>query len=294
MLPTEEEVKEAVFASSGESDCGPDGFTGLFFQSCWEIVKLDVVDMVKAFFVGQELPRFITHTNLILIPKKEQVQSFSDLRPISLRLISENQSAFVKGRSIMENVLLTQEIVKDIKKITKIANVVVKLDMTKEYDRVSWLFLSKVLINLVLVRCSLTWCSDYCQTIAADQHSVKLMMRVLTRYEKVSGQLVNMNKSAFYVHEKVQSGLVSRLKQITRIRQGFFPFTYLGCPIFYSRNKISYYDPFVKKIAKRVHAWKGKLLSWRKGNIDISCVTKYGSIPIIKSEPSKGCDQTNA
>ncbi|XP_059310982.1 uncharacterized protein LOC132062424 [Lycium ferocissimum] len=84
MLPTEKEVKKAVFALNGESACGPDGFTGLFFQSCWEIVKLDVVDMVKAFFVGKELPRFITHTNLILIPKKEQVQSFSELRPISL------------------------------------------------------------------------------------------------------------------------------------------------------------------------------------------------------------------
>ncbi|XP_059302336.1 uncharacterized protein LOC132054310 [Lycium ferocissimum] len=53
MLPTEEEVKEAAFAVNGESACGPDGFTGLFFQSCWEIVKLDVVDMVKAFFVGK-------------------------------------------------------------------------------------------------------------------------------------------------------------------------------------------------------------------------------------------------
>ncbi|XP_060211818.1 uncharacterized protein LOC132639385 [Lycium barbarum] len=81
MLPNEEEVKEVVFALNGESVCGPDGFTGLFFQSAWEIVKLDVVDMVKEFFVGQALPRFITHTNLILIPKKEQVQSFSDLRP---------------------------------------------------------------------------------------------------------------------------------------------------------------------------------------------------------------------
>ncbi|XP_060182388.1 uncharacterized protein LOC132612058 [Lycium barbarum] len=52
MLPNEEEVKETVFALNGESTCGPDGFTGLFFQSSWEIVKLDVVDMVKALFVG--------------------------------------------------------------------------------------------------------------------------------------------------------------------------------------------------------------------------------------------------
>ncbi|XP_060210739.1 uncharacterized protein LOC132637704 [Lycium barbarum] len=158
MLPTEEEVKDAVFALNGESACGPDGFTGSFFQSCWKIVKLDVVDMVKESFVGQELPRFITQTNMFLIPKKEQVQSFSDLRPISLSnftnkfisrvlherlvkllpgLISENRSAFVKGRSIMDNVLLTQEIVREINKRTKTANVVVKLDMTKAYDKVS-------------------------------------------------------------------------------------------------------------------------------------------------------------
>ncbi|XP_059277512.1 uncharacterized protein LOC132031533 [Lycium ferocissimum] len=74
MLPNEEEVKEAVFALNGESACGPDGFTGLFFQSAWEIVKLDVVDMVKAFFVGQRIARFITHTNLILILRKRSAK----------------------------------------------------------------------------------------------------------------------------------------------------------------------------------------------------------------------------
>ncbi|XP_059289496.1 uncharacterized protein LOC132043021 [Lycium ferocissimum] len=95
-----------------------------------------------------------------------------------------------------------------------------------------------------------------------DSQDLKLMMRVLNRYEKVSGQLINLNKSAFYVHEKVQSGLVSRLKQITGIRQGLFPFTYLGCPIFYSRNRISHYDTVVKKISKRMNAWQGRLLSY--------------------------------
>lgn len=43
-----------------------------------------MVLVVKAFFCGQELPRYITHTNLVLIPKKEFPKTFSDLRPISL------------------------------------------------------------------------------------------------------------------------------------------------------------------------------------------------------------------
>ncbi|XP_075080159.1 uncharacterized protein LOC142165521 [Nicotiana tabacum] len=61
-------------------------------------------------------------------------------------LISEEQVGFVKGRNIVENILLTQEIVTDIRLRTKAGpNVILKLDMTKAYDRISWLFLTKVL-----------------------------------------------------------------------------------------------------------------------------------------------------
>jgi len=51
----------------------------------------------------------------------------------------------VKGRNISENVLLAQEIIGDIGKRGKPANVVIKLDMAKAYDRVNWRFLVRVL-----------------------------------------------------------------------------------------------------------------------------------------------------
>ncbi|XP_016454374.2 uncharacterized protein LOC107778605 [Nicotiana tabacum] len=163
--PTKEEVRHAVFGLNGESAGGPNGFTGCFFQFCWDIIGDDIVDMVKAFFNGCELPRYVTHTNLVLLPKKKEVITFSDMRLISLsnfvnkmfsrvvherlavllpNLISEEQAGFVKGMSIVENVLLTQEIIKDIRLRTKVGpNVVTKLDMAKAYDRLSWLFLTK-------------------------------------------------------------------------------------------------------------------------------------------------------
>uniref|UniRef100_M1A3C1 Reverse transcriptase n=1 Tax=Solanum tuberosum TaxID=4113 RepID=M1A3C1_SOLTU len=59
-------------------------------------------------------------------------------------LIASNQSGFVKGRSIFENILLTQEIVAHIRLRGKAANVVLKLDMAKAYDRVSWRYLMHV------------------------------------------------------------------------------------------------------------------------------------------------------
>lgn len=43
-------------------------------------------------------------------------------------------SGFVKGKSITENVLLAQEIIYDIGKRGKPANMVIKLDMAKAYD----------------------------------------------------------------------------------------------------------------------------------------------------------------
>ncbi|WMV40714.1 hypothetical protein MTR67_034099 [Solanum verrucosum] len=130
--PEEEDVKEAVFSLNSESASGPDGFSGKFFQACWEIIKEDIVKLVIAFFCGWKLPRYVIHTNLVLILKKEKVTSFKDLRPISLStfinkviskvihgrlvdvlpdIILKNQTGFMKGRSIAENILLAQEIV---------------------------------------------------------------------------------------------------------------------------------------------------------------------------------------
>lgn len=163
--PTREEVKHAVYGLNGDSAGGPDSFNGSFFHLCWDIVGDDVVEIVKAFFTGQELPRFITHIRLVLLPKKKEVNTFTDMRPISLsnfinkvfsrviherlvgllpNLISDEQAGFVKGRSIVKNILLTQEIIINIRLRTKAGpNVVMKLDMTKSYNTLSWIFLTK-------------------------------------------------------------------------------------------------------------------------------------------------------
>nr|XP_009619315.1 uncharacterized protein LOC104111339 [Nicotiana tomentosiformis] len=53
------------------------------------------------------------------------------------------------GRRIYENILLTQEIVTDIRMIGKPANVVLKLDMTKAYDRDFWKYVMHVLRKMV-------------------------------------------------------------------------------------------------------------------------------------------------
>lgn len=117
-----------MFGLIWDSAGGPDGYTGILYHSCWDIVGYDLFDMVRDFFNGHERPKYVTHTNLVLLPKKKEVTTFSDIRPICLSnfsnkailrviherligllpsLISEEQADFVKGRSIIEYVLLT-------------------------------------------------------------------------------------------------------------------------------------------------------------------------------------------
>lgn len=79
-----EEIKEVVFALKGDSVGGPDGFTRIFYQYCWDIVGEDIELMIRAFFCGLQLPKFITYINLVLIPKKDRIDRLEDLRPISL------------------------------------------------------------------------------------------------------------------------------------------------------------------------------------------------------------------
>ena len=117
-------------------------------------------------FCGNILPKYFSHACLVLLPKIDHPNKFSEFRPISLsnfsnkiipkifcfrlagilpQFISENQSGFVKGRSIPENIMLAQEITHRIKQPNKGDNVVIKLDMAKAYDRVSWSYTCLVL-----------------------------------------------------------------------------------------------------------------------------------------------------
>jgi hypothetical protein len=105
---------------------------------------------------------------IILIPKEEEAKSLGKFKPISLincsfkifakamnnilelianRLLAPNQSAFVKGRYILESVVAAHELIHGaIRSKTKC--LVLKLDYKKAYDRVSWQFLEELLITM--------------------------------------------------------------------------------------------------------------------------------------------------
>ncbi|XP_073051335.1 uncharacterized protein [Primulina eburnea] len=168
-LPTLEEVRATVFSIHRDSAAGPDGYSSAFFQHCWEIIHQDVFAAVLDFFCGSPMLQSFTATTITLIPKVDGAQAWTDFRPISLcnvtnkiiskllysrlskvvgKLISPNQSGFVPGRVISDNILLAQELTHSLGLPSRGGNVILKLDMAKAYDRVQWPFLLSVLRHL--------------------------------------------------------------------------------------------------------------------------------------------------
>lgn len=142
-----------------------DGFSSYFYQQCWNIIADDLHAAVMDFFQGTNLPHGITSTTLVLLPKKSNASTWSDFRPINLcnvlnkiitkllanrlaklllSIITENQSGFVGGRLISDNILLAQELIGRIHQKARGGNIAIKLDMMKAYDRLDWNFLYTV------------------------------------------------------------------------------------------------------------------------------------------------------
>ena len=62
------------------------------------------------------------------------------LKVLLPRVITENQSAFIKGRLLLKNVLLASELVKDYHKEAVSPRCVLKIDISKAFDSVQWSF----------------------------------------------------------------------------------------------------------------------------------------------------------
>jgi len=82
---TQEEIKDTINSMTGDKAPGPDGFTGAFFKTCWEIIKVDVTAAVNTLFdMNSQGFDLLNSANIILLPKKPDAKRVTDYRHISL------------------------------------------------------------------------------------------------------------------------------------------------------------------------------------------------------------------
>ncbi|KAL2901420.1 LINE-1 reverse transcriptase-like protein [Bienertia sinuspersici] len=163
-----DEIRNAAFGMKPNKSPGPDGIPPGFIQTHWELLKDDTFQAATSFFNSGHLLKEMNQTHITLIPKGDSQEKASDFRPISLcntsyKIISkcmvnrlkgiirdirgEFQNAFIPGRLMNDNCLLAHEFVNWVKhkKKGKLSAAVLKIDLSKAYDRIRWDFLEKVL-----------------------------------------------------------------------------------------------------------------------------------------------------
>ena len=147
---------------------------GGFFQNHWDIIGDEVCQAVLDILNSRIMLAHLNMTNIALIPKVKNPTCVTEFRPISLcnvlyklvskvlanrlkkimfDIISPTQSAFIPGRLITDNILAAYETFHTMQ--TRLGGkkgfMVVKLDMSKAYDRVKWHFLERAMKNWVLI-----------------------------------------------------------------------------------------------------------------------------------------------
>lgn len=166
-LVSDDEIFTTLKSMKKNKSPGPDGFNVNFFLHTWDIVGSDFLKAAHYFFNSGNMPHYINASIIALIPKNQNPSSMNDFRPISCcntlykcitkiiatglsstlhGLIDKSQAAFVKGRSISDNILIAQEVFNKYNVNSGSSRAAFMLDISKAFDNCKWNFIVDVLI----------------------------------------------------------------------------------------------------------------------------------------------------
>ena len=159
------EIHQVVFGMKRNKSPGLDGFPADFYQDFWEVVKWDLKALVDSFAKGEINIARLNNGIITLVPKTNDAKQTQKFTPICLLnfsfkiitkvlvnrlatcvapVISRTQTTFIKGRYIMEGIVILHEALNSFHKNKEDAQVF-KVDFEKAYDKVKWPFLQQAL-----------------------------------------------------------------------------------------------------------------------------------------------------
>ncbi|GJV32920.1 RNA-directed DNA polymerase, eukaryota, reverse transcriptase zinc-binding domain protein [Tanacetum coccineum] len=239
MNVSEEEIKNALFDICDNKAPGPDGYSAKFFKSAWSVIKNEAYDAIMEFFRTGRM-----------------------IKSALCKLVSHCQSAFIPGRQITNNILLTQELLRGRRGLRQgdpISPYIFTLVM-----EVFTLILQKQISEDVKFKyhwgCKdlqishLCFVDDLLVLCHGDLNSVKVVKRALDMFSSVSGLNPNIGKSIVFfgnVKEQDKQDILS----ILPLKIGSLPVSYLGVPLITKHLTFTDYKVLIDKVKIKVNDW---------------------------------------
>ncbi|MCH79823.1 LINE-1 reverse transcriptase like [Trifolium medium] len=298
-----DEIHLVVKESDGNKSPGPDGFNFAFIKHCWDILKGEIRIMFDQFHGIGRLPKGLLAYFVTLIPKLVKVMN---------SLIASNQSAFIKGRNLVDGVLVVNEVV-DLARRSRVCvwgslSVLVNGCPTGEINiqrglkqgdpLAPFLFLlvaegfggamrRAVDINLFKgfrvgsggpIISHLQYADDTLCIGEASVDNLWTLKAILRGFELASGLKVNFLKSCLMginAGEEVMETACTFLNCI----KGSFPFKYLGLMVGANPRRVATWVPVLTSLRKRLNSWGNKNISFGGRLVLINSV--LNSLPIF-------------
>ena len=185
-LITYEEASTALRNMNNGKSPGTDGFTVEFFKFFWGDIGHFVVRSINEGFSNKKMSTTQREGVIVCIPKGDKPREYlKNWRPISLlnvvykigsssianrikkvlpKLINEDQSGFVQGRYIGDNIRLLYDIIHYLKE-KKMPGLLVSIDFEKAFDSIDWSFMKKVLKSFGFGDDLIQWISAFYKDI---------------------------------------------------------------------------------------------------------------------------------
>ncbi|KAF5466911.1 hypothetical protein F2P56_016793 [Juglans regia] len=271
------EIEVAIKSMAPLKSPGPDGFGACFYQNHWATVGDKVCLTVLDLLNGKTPFSSVNHTFIVLIPKSKDPKLVTEYGPISLcnviykmaskvianRLkevlsatISANQSAFIPGRIITDNVMVAYEVLHSMKvsKKGKEGSMAIKLDISKAYDRIEWPYVTVVMKRL-----------GFC-----DEWTNLILKYDCILFGRASVEEWRKMQDSLLIYEKV-SDKRKILLEGGAIVQGSYD-KYLGLPTMVGRSKYNTFRSLKDSVCQKISNWKNFFLSGAGKEVMIKAV----------------------
>uniref|UniRef100_A0A803TFB5 Reverse transcriptase domain-containing protein n=1 Tax=Anolis carolinensis TaxID=28377 RepID=A0A803TFB5_ANOCA len=159
---TEEEIRKTIKLLKGNKAPGPDGFTASFYKTFQNELITHLKIIMNQILQGQGIPESWKSADIITIPKENtDLTEVRNYRPISLlnvdykiftgvlanrfktflnSWISEEQTGFLAGRKMGDNVRCILDIIEYYDKNHQIEMALLSIDAEKAFDNLNWGF----------------------------------------------------------------------------------------------------------------------------------------------------------